>query len=174
MVAISIAAILLMIGVPSFIAFQKNSELTSAANSLVAGLGTARGEAMKRGLRSVITPRLDNDWASGWTIFIDENYDQQFDGIDKLIAQQGALPSYFSVAGEGTAQLSPAYVMFNPSGFTQTSDFAFQSTTLKFERNDISGDEKSRQTRIVIISRTGRSRACQPATDATCTTSSSE
>lgn len=64
--------------------------------------------------------------------------------------------------------------MFNPSGYTQTSDSTFQPATLKIERNDIPDATKTRQTRIVVIAKTGRARVCQPATDTTCTTSASE
>lgn len=174
MVAIAIAAVLLFIGIPSFVAFQRNSELTSSANSLVAALGAARGEAMKRGRQAVVIPRVDSDWASGWTVFVDADNNQQFNGSDILIVQQGALPTYFTATGTGTAQDSPAYIMFNPSGYTQTSGAVFQTATLKIERNDIAGTAKTQQTRIVVISKTGRARACQPATDSTCTTSASE
>lgn len=174
MVTIAIAAVLLVIGVPSFVSFQRSSELTSAANSFVAALGAARGEAMKRGLQAVVVPREDNNWATGWSVFVDTDNNQQFNGADILIVQQGALPSYFAASGQGTAQNSPAYIMFNPSGYTQTAGSVFQSSTLKIERNDISGTAKTQQTRIVIIAKTGRARACQPATDTTCTTSASE
>lgn len=173
-VTISIAAVLLMIGVPSFIGFQRNSELTSATNSFVAALGAARGEAMKRGQRAVVVPGANNDWSTGWTIFIDADNNQQFNGSDVLIVRQGALPNYFTATGQGTALGSPAYVMFNPSGYAQTSTSTFQSVTLKIERNDVSGAEKTKQTRIVVIAKTGRVRACQPANDTTCTTSASE
>ncbi|MFL9666003.1 GspH/FimT family pseudopilin [Variovorax sp. AB1(2024)] len=174
MVTIAVAAVLLVIAAPNFVAFQRNSELTSAANSFVAALSAARGEAMKRGRQAVVVPRENNNWATGWTVFVDTDNNQQFNGSDILIVQQGALQSYFSATGQGTAQGSPAYVMFNPSGYTQTSDSTFQSATLKIERNDISGAEKTNQTRIVVIAKTGRVRACQPATDATCTTSATE
>ena len=174
MVTIAIAAVLMMVGVPSFVAFQRNSQLTSAANSFIAALSAARGEAMKRGRQAVVVPRADNDWAPGWTVFVDTDNDQQFNGSDILITQQGALPAYFSATGQGTARNSPAYIMFNPSGYTQTSDSTFQSATLKIERNDISDTAKTQQTRIVVIARTGRARVCQPATDSTCTTSASE
>lgn len=173
-VTIAIASVLLMIGVPSFVAFQRNSELTSATNSLVAALGAARGEAMKRGRQAVVIPRTSNNWTAGWTVFVDTDNNQQFNGSDVLIVQQGALASYFTVTGQGTAQNSPSYVMFNPSGYTQTSGSVFQSATLKIERNDISGTEKTQQTRIIVIAKTGRVRACQPATDSTCVMSASE
>jgi len=174
MVTIAVAAILMMVGVPSFVAFHRNSQLTSAANSFIAALNAARGEAMKRGRQAVVVPRADNDWATGWTVFVDTDNNRQFNGSDILVTQQDALPAYFSATGLGTAKSSPAYIMFNPSGYTQTSDSTFQSATLKIERNDISDAAKTQQTRIVVIARTGRARVCQPATDTTCTTSASE
>ena len=74
MVTIAIAAILLMIGVPSFVAFQRNSELTSATNSLVAAISAAKGEAMKRGQSAVVVPTPpSNSWKDGWTVFVDGN-----------------------------------------------------------------------------------------------------
>jgi type IV fimbrial biogenesis protein FimT len=173
-VTISIAAVLLTLGAPTFIGFQRNSELTSVTNSFVAALGAARGEAMKRGQHAVVVPLANNNWATGWRIFVDTDNNQQFNGSDVLLVEQGALPAYFTATGQGTAQASPAYVMFNPSGYTQTSTSTFQSATLKIERNDLTGTQKSSQTRIVIVAKTGRVRACQPATDTTCTTSASE
>ena len=174
MVTIAVASVLIVIAAPSFVGFQRSSELTSLTNSFVAALSTARGEAMKRGQHAVVVPRQNNDWTTGWNIFIDADNDQQFNGSDALIVQQGAVPSYFAVSGQGTAQGSPSYVMFNPSGYTQTSASTFQSATLKIERNDITGAQKISQTRIVIIAKTGRVRACQPAMDTTCTISATE
>lgn len=174
MVTIAVAAILMMVGVPSFVAFHRNSQLTSAANSFIAALNAARGEAMKRGRQAVVVPRADNDWATGWTVFVDTDNNRKLDDSDILITRQDALPAYFSATGQGTAKSSPAYIMFNPSGYTQTSDSTFQPATLKIERNDIPDAAKTRQTRIVVIAKTGRARVCQPATDTTCTASASE
>ena len=46
MITLAIAAVLMMVAVPSFLAFQRNSELTAASNTLLAAMNTARSEAM--------------------------------------------------------------------------------------------------------------------------------
>ena len=49
MVTLAILAILMAVATPNFTTYQRNSELTSITNSLVAAINSARGEAMKRG-----------------------------------------------------------------------------------------------------------------------------
>lgn len=92
MVTIAVAAILMMVGVPSFVAFHRNSQLTSAANSFIAALNAARGEAMKRGRQAVVVPRADNDWATGWTVFVDTDNNRKLDDSDILITRQMRCP----------------------------------------------------------------------------------
>lgn len=174
MVTIAIAAILLMIGVPSFVAFQRNSELTSATNSLVAAISGAKGEAMKRGLSAVVIPRIGSDWSSGWNVFVDANRNQSLEASDKLVMEQGALASYFTASGTGTANGGAPYIMFDPSGYAKTAGAGFGALTITIARNDISGDELAQQTRRVVIAASGRVRACRPATDTTCTSTAVE
>ncbi|RYH26688.1 MAG: prepilin-type N-terminal cleavage/methylation domain-containing protein [Alcaligenaceae bacterium] len=174
LVVIAIAATLMVVGVPSFVSFQRNSELTSTTNSLVAALSAARGEAMKRGLSAVVVPATGDDWTTGWVVFIDADNDQALDTSESVIAKQGALASYFTATGEGTAKDSPPYIMFDPSGYTKTKAATFRALTLTIARNDLTGTAKTEQTRIVVISKTGRARTCRPAADTTCTASATE
>ena len=175
MVTIAIAAILLMIGVPSFVAFQRNSELTSATNSLVAAINAAKGEAMKRGLSAVVVPRDGTDWVSGWRVFVDRNGNQLFDpGSDIAVTQQEGLASYFGASGTGTAAGGAPYIMFDPSGYTKTASAGFGALTISIARNDISGTELAEQTRRIVVAASGRVRACRPAVDSTCTASATE
>lgn len=176
MVTIAIAAILLMIGVPSFVAFQRNSELTSATNSLVAAISAAKGEAMKRGLSAVVIPRIGSDWTTGWTVFVDANRNQSLEATDTVVMRQGALASYFTASGTGTANEATPYIMFDPSGYAKTASAGFGALTITIARNDISGDEELAQTRHVVIAKSGRVRACRPrsATDITCTATATE
>ena len=73
MVTIAIASILLMIATPSFVAFQRNSELTSLANSFIAAVNATRGEAMKVGRHAMAVPADGTNWSSGWTVFVDND-----------------------------------------------------------------------------------------------------
>jgi len=166
LVTISILAILLSIAVPSFIAFQKNSELTSAANSLVSALNAARSEAMKRNLSAMVVP-LDagrTDWSKGWIVFVDTNQDGLYTaGTDQVVFTRDALPSYIVVTGTNSAALSPSYIMYNGSGFLRTTAGASPSnTTLSIARNDVSGSAAYAQIRRLKVALTGRIRVCTP------------
>lgn len=176
MTAIAIAAVLLLVAVPSFVKFQRNSELTSATNSFVGALNVARGEAMKRGMNSMIIPNTGTDWDSGWTVFVDSDRSSSYDAnTDITVLKQDPLPSYFSTTGRTGSGDAAEYVMFDPSGYSKTvGSAAFQSLTLTIGRNDLSGTDKDEQSRLLVVAMTGRIRACRPSTDTTCVAAATE
>ena len=55
MAALAILALLLLLGVPSFISFLRNSEIRSTAESIINGLRTASAEATRRNSRIAFT-----------------------------------------------------------------------------------------------------------------------
>nr|WP_264080799.1 GspH/FimT family pseudopilin [Paracidovorax avenae] len=65
MVTMVLVAVLLRIGIPSFVSFQRNSELTSAANGLLSSVNSARTEAMKRNMNAGVVPASGSSWAGG-------------------------------------------------------------------------------------------------------------
>lgn len=67
MVTISIAAILLAIGIPSFQAIFENNRLATQANELITAVNLARSEAIKRGADVTITPNT-LDYVNGWCV----------------------------------------------------------------------------------------------------------
>jgi prepilin-type N-terminal cleavage/methylation domain-containing protein len=87
MVVMTISAILIAMALPSFRTMIRSSEISSATNSVVAGLDIARSEAIRRNnvvtmCRSAdaATPNpscssavsgtyANNDWAVGWVVF---------------------------------------------------------------------------------------------------------
>ena len=174
MVTVAIAAVLLVVAVPSFVSFQRNSELTSATNSFVAAINAARGEAMKRGMNAMLVPSTGTDWSSGWTVFVDQDRSGTLNTGDLTVIQQPALASYFSATGQGTANETPAYIMFDASGYAKTKTAGFGALTMTIARSDLSGAAQSEQTRRIVIAKSGRARACKPATDTTCTASADE
>ena len=171
MVTIAIAAILLMVAAPSFVMMQRNSELTAAANALVAGINAARGEAMKRGLNAVVVPTDEASWRNGWTVFVDTGTARNgtLDASDIVVQQQPALAGYFAVSASGTAAEAVPYMMFDASGYSKTKAGGFGPLTLSIARSDLSGASVGEETRRVIVARTGRARVCKPSTDTTCT-----
>lgn len=79
MVAVTVMAILLGVGVPSFTAMMRDSQIASESNNLYAALMIARSEAVKRGVRvsvcasaAVDTCDEDGDWTKGWIVFADD------------------------------------------------------------------------------------------------------
>jgi type IV fimbrial biogenesis protein FimT len=163
-----LAAVLLAIGAPSFLAYQRNSELTSATNSLVGGLYAGRGEAMKRGMYAMVVPNADEDWTTGWKVFVDVDRTQTLSDDDIVIQEHAALPVYIAASGGGTAGETPAYVMFDASGYAKTKSAGFGALTLTIARTDVPSADADIQKRRIVIAKTGRVRTCKPASDSTC------
>ena len=162
MVTIVIAAILMTIAVPSFREIQRNSELTSLANTLLAAVNSARGEAMKYSAYAMIVPSEGADWNTGWRVFVDKNMNKTYDvNQDVLLLEQAAPPVYISIAGTGSATGSSPSIIFNASGYAGVGS-TFSNVTINIQRNDVTGP---RYTRRLKISKSGRARVCRPVDD---------
>jgi type IV fimbrial biogenesis protein FimT len=176
MVTVALIAILSMVAAPSFVTFQRNSELTSFTNSMIGAVNAARGEAMKRGRYAMLTPTDNADWKTGWKAFVSFNATTRaYDSTqDSIVFTREAAPSYLTITANGSANDSPPYIMFDASGYTKKKDGSPGNLTFKVYRNDVDTSQVNAETRLVIISVTGRVRVCKPtsATDSTCNTSS--
>jgi type IV fimbrial biogenesis protein FimT len=80
LVTVSIAAVVLTIAIPNFIAFVQNTRITSQANDMVTSLNYARSEAIKRGIRTTVCSSAtgtscaaSTTWETGWLVFVDCN-----------------------------------------------------------------------------------------------------
>ena len=63
MAALAILALLLLLGMPSFTTFLRNSEIRSTAESLINGLRTASAEATRQNSKVLFTLGPGADWA---------------------------------------------------------------------------------------------------------------
>ena len=73
MVTITVLAVLLGVGVPSFQATIQGNRITTAANDLVAALQYARSEAVRRGVNVTVCSSNDQatcsgTWTDGWVV----------------------------------------------------------------------------------------------------------
>jgi len=82
LVAIALVAIVVALGVPSYRDWIAAYELANASEQLVASLGLARAEAIKRGGRVSLCPAAegsrcgeDGGWDRGWLVFVDSDRD---------------------------------------------------------------------------------------------------
>ncbi|MBX3603911.1 MAG: GspH/FimT family pseudopilin [Piscinibacter sp.] len=167
LVVISMIAILLGIAAPSFVTFQRNSELTATANEFLAALTVARSEAMKRQQRSFIVPADGADWASGWIVFVDTNNNVTSmsmimeAGVDVEITRHGALPSSLTMpvspTSTGFDDAGVKYAMFNGNGFMTLIGGGFPAGAA--HSVDVTNGTESRR---IIANTTGRLRVCKP------------
>jgi type IV fimbrial biogenesis protein FimT len=169
LVVLVLLAVLFTLAAPNFLTFRRNTELTSAANSFVASLSTARAEAMKRQLRAFVVPNVGNNWATGWQVFVDVDSNVTATSVvksanDITVVEQDALPTGVSVVSSSLGDGTTAYVMFNGSGFMTKIDKTFADMSIELS-NGIEG-------RRVIVNPNGRLRVCKPPpADTTCTES---
>ena len=175
MVTVAIGAVLMMVAAPSFIGFQRNSEMTSLTNALLAAANTARAEAMKTGMNAFVVPSGNgSDWSAGWVVFVDKNRDNAYTAsADTTVLVQGTTPSYITITGTGNAAISPAsYIMFDSSGYAKSygTSAGVPNLTLSIVRNDVPTSQAAAETRRIVVARTGRVRSCRPSTDSSCDT----
>ena len=117
MVTIAIGTILLVVAVPSFVAFQRNALLPNPASNFIAALNLARANAMKQGVDTYVVPKTGSDWSSGWNVYADTNWNHSYDvGADPIISGFDA-PSSSVFVGTGNNSFLAGYVRFNGSGY---------------------------------------------------------
>ena len=149
MITVSIAGILLTVGIPSFSQSISNSRLTTNINDLVSSLNLARSEAIRRG--SSITIRKSGlQWESGWKIFMDENGDGDQDSGDTLLKVYPALPSHFTLRGT-----TPSYtnrITYRASGISANGSFVL------CDNSDLNNIPESGSSKLIIINNVGRVR----------------
>jgi len=89
MITMFIVGIVLGIGIPNMIEFQRNARMTAVANDMIASIAVARAEAVKRRAPVTICPTDDPAAAApacvnganvGWIVFADDN-DGNGDGL---------------------------------------------------------------------------------------------
>ena len=122
MVTIAIAAILLLVAAPSFMQARRNAELSDATGNFVAAAGSARAAALKTG-RDAFVQVLDSGtgWASGWIVYVDNNWNEQYDeGTDEIVLRGEALPPAIAVSAPAGTTLGGGYIRYVGSGFPRS------------------------------------------------------
>ena len=158
MVVLSIAGILLAIGIPAFNHLAHSIRLTSATNELVSSLHLARSEAIKRNSRTVMcmsatgtSCAASGGWQQGWLVFHDVNNNAVLDAGETVILTRQAQPAGLLLTGNTPVS---KYISYSPNGATKLISGAFQAGTLTLcNESAVSG-----AAREVVVSNTGRPR----------------
>ena len=152
LITITVAAVVLTIGVPGFERVIERNQLATNVNTLVSSMNFARSEAIKRNKRVKICDSTDSvncglgNYSQGWMIFIDENDDDDLDAAtDELIFVQGAFPNNISI---------------DPNLSTGANDISYltggranrNGNFIICKNNDVS------KARVIVIDMNGRAR----------------
>lgn len=149
MVTVSIAAILLAVGVPSYVTFIDNNRVTSQANDLLYSFNMARSEAIKRGANVRLVSVAGSDWNGGWNLVADTNNDSDFDDPADILMRWEALAGAGSLAIVATNSPSDTYMQFSSRGALSPGDASFVFTLEP-------GDCDAIDSRIISLQPSGR------------------
>ena len=153
LLSVTLLALLLGMGVPSFASLIRASRLAAASGGLLAAIHRTRSEAIERGVRATLCKSgdgtsctVDGDWGQGWISFIDDDANG-LRGSDEALLLTGAPAS--SVAITGNTPVA-RYVSYIPQGWTRTVNGALQMGTITV---CVGGS-----ARRIVIGSTGRPR----------------
>lgn len=158
LVTIAIGVVLMLVAAPSLVQFRKNAQLSDAVSNFILATGTAKSAALKSG-REAYVVRNDNTlgWQSGWFVFVDNNWDQQYTaGTDELVLKHDAISSDITITTPGTTALSAGYLLFSGSGFPKTKTGGVGNGTLVMALPDPNGRSSS-----IVVDTAGRVRSCK-------------
>lgn len=103
---LTMVGILSSIALPAFDTLMQKNRQYSEVNNFLAALSSARSEAVKQGLRTVLCTSSDGsscdssvDWDAGWIVFVDEDVDNTPDSPDDYIRIGAALKSGYTIIG---------------------------------------------------------------------------
>lgn len=96
MITITVAAILIAVGVPGMQEFVQNNRRAAEVNEFVSALQLARSEAVARNKRVVVCSSTDSsdaspscaqsgNWETGWIVYVDDDADQSLDAAEEIL-----------------------------------------------------------------------------------------
>jgi type IV fimbrial biogenesis protein FimT len=130
MIVLTLAAIILALGAPSFSEFRRSNRMAGISNDFLVGLQVARSEAIKRQASVSLCPSQnpgDDEAAactaerdfSGWIVFTDPNNDCQRDDTEELLQVGERVDTGVNPATRTTSAADGTCVSFAATGFTR-------------------------------------------------------
>ncbi len=123
LVTVTLVAILLAVGLPSYQGITTTNRMASEMNALVGDLQYARGEAVKQGQPVTVCASGNGtacsnstNWANGWLMFSDANGNRSVDSGEAILRVQPALGSTDTLASSSLAAMT-----FNRNGFSSNA-----------------------------------------------------
>ena len=117
---LTIAAILVSIGVPSFRNVTNSNRISGEINGLLGDMQFARAEAVKEGRTITVCSSTNGtscaastSWNTGWIVFMDSNANQTVDAGESVLRAQATLATGDTLVADNTIKA----VSFNREGF---------------------------------------------------------
>ncbi|MBM0105164.1 GspH/FimT family pseudopilin [Steroidobacter sp. S1-65] len=165
MITVTVAAILLGIGVPAFSDIIRNNRLTAGSNDLLHSTQRARSEAVKRQTTVAVCatanaeeeqPSCSNGAFSQWVVFVDSDGDWMIDDEEEVLERHGALPASVTVRND-----NGGIVSYAANGFPTPPPAGGVSPTRNVVICDSRGNQQigtNSTARAMLIEGTGRTR----------------
>lgn len=145
LITLSVLSVTLSIAVPQLRASLVQAEVDSTTRLLLASIGQARHEAIKR--NAFVVMRANGRWDQGWAIFVDSNQNAELDAGEVVLfthAEQSKLRI------QGNSTLSD-YIGYSGTGRSRQASGAFQAGSLFIC--------SEKRTNKLIVSAGGRTRS---------------
>ena len=179
MVVLTIAAIIIGFGAPSFNRFRLNSRLTNSANDVLATLNHARTEAIKSQVivsvcasanpSDPVAATCTNNSNVGWIAFRDIDGNCTRAAAGEALVSSGVFDHTFN-SQPLTVRVNGNCASFGPTGFTRTvAGVAMLDHFLICDNRGVAGLPEAgglSAGRGIVIDRTGRSRITRTVTGA--------
>jgi type IV fimbrial biogenesis protein FimT len=146
----ALVAILVGFAVPSFNNIIVSSRIASSVNEFIAGNAFARSEAITRKADIGLAPNQGTDWASGWVVFIDANFDGVRQPNEVILARGDAFPTGMTATDNSGAPGSP--LVYVPGGTLRFNGAALGQRSIAIALKG--------QTKTLCIASTGSIRQC--------------
>lgn len=163
MTALTVLAVLLAVGVPSFSDIARNNRSAANSNELVSAFAIARSEAIRRGARVTVCPSEDgeqctNSWGAGWIVFSDDAANDNASPAVKEVLRIWSAPRgepSVTTRTTGGAPAAVTWARFLPRGDVRTNGAL--PVVFRIEPEDCKG-EQGRNIQLNAVGRTTVSR----------------
>ena len=123
MITVAIVAILVTVGVPSFVEIVKNNRMTNLTGEIMTTLRLARSEAVRRGAVVCLKAKgsTAGNWSEGWNVFPEKSTDTTpCLTVDNIIQTYDLLPTGYTLKTATGGSFSTA-IRYNPMGVAVNS-----------------------------------------------------
>lgn len=145
MMAIAILAIVVGIGVPSFLSIIESNRVQTDTNTFFTSLIAARSEAVKRNQPVVLCKSANGsscvtsgNWEQGWLLFVDQDADTVKDTGEPIVQVYAALSKDITVRAVNGSDDLLSYLPDGTLGLAEVFDVCIGSDTSRGRSIDIS------------------------------------